>query len=241
MSERTGQKDLMEYTGKELEAMAFAVNYHRWIIDEFKGYLGSSVVEVGAGCGDLTALLLETGVKRLHAYEPSTNLFTRLEGRFNGETRVSLCKGFFTADSAPSEIDSIAYINVLEHIEDDVQELRTVHASLAPGGHVLIFVPAHAWLFSDADREMGHFRRYSRRNLRQRVEEAGLVIEKFKYLDLAGIVPWYVNFVLLKNAFSARSVAYYDRFVVPPMRYVERFVGPPVGKNLLLVGKKPAP
>jgi SAM-dependent methyltransferase len=241
MSHSSGQEELMEYTGKELEAMAFAVNYHRWIIDEFRGYLGRSVVEVGAGCGDLTALLLETGVERLHAFEPSTNLFSRLEGRFSGESRVSLCNGFFTADSAPNEINSIIYVNVLEHIADDGQELRTVHASLEPGGHVLIFVPAHAWLFSDADREMGHFRRYSRRNLRRRVEEAGFVIEKFQYMDLAGIVPWYVNFVLLKNAFSARSVAYYDRFVVPPMRHVERFIGPPLGKNLLLAGKKPAP
>jgi len=234
----TPKEPAMEYTGKELEAMAFAVNYHRWIIEEFRSYLGKNVVEVGAGCGDLSALILEMGVDHLHAFEPSTNQFTLLEHRFKSDPRVSLSNGFFSSDSAPRYIDSIVYINVLEHIENDEGELHSVYESLDPGGRVLVFVPAHAWLFSEADREMGHFRRYSKRELRQRVEKVGFVVEKFKYMDLAGIAPWYVNFVMLKNSFSAKSVAVYDRYVVPPMKHLERFIGPPVGKNLLVVGNK---
>ena len=61
--------------------------------------------------------------------------------------------------------DSIVYINVLEHVEDDQTELRMAHSVLASGGRLLVFVPAHEWLMSRFDRKLGHFRRYTRESL----------------------------------------------------------------------------
>ena len=63
MTNHLKRSDLSEYPGKELEAMSFAANYHRWIVDEFKPFLGRTAVEVGAGRGDLSALLLQSGVE----------------------------------------------------------------------------------------------------------------------------------------------------------------------------------
>ena len=92
--------------------------------------------------------------------------------------------------------------------------------------------------YSEVDRSMGHFRRYYKKELIERVKGAGFEVEKARYFDLAGIIPWYVNFVLLKNSFSARSVTAYDRVVVPPMRLFEKLLVPPIGKNVLLVARK---
>jgi hypothetical protein len=50
------------YFGKDLEAMSFANNYHRWILSEFLPYLGSSVAEVGAGTGSFSSLILEANI-----------------------------------------------------------------------------------------------------------------------------------------------------------------------------------
>ena len=138
----------------------------------------------------------------------------------------------------PEAIDSVLYINVLEHIEDDRAELLNAYRALPAGGCLLLFVPALPQLYSEVDRSMGHFRRYYKKELIQRVKEAGFEVENARYFDLAGIIPWYVNFVLLKNTFSAGSVALYDKVVVPSMRLFEKLITLPIGKNILLVARK---
>lgn len=226
------------YPGKELEVMAHAVNYHRWIVAELAPYLGRNLVEVGAGIGDLTRLLLETPVEKIFAFEPSTDLFAQLSEGLDDESRVSLVNDFVTGATLEAPVDSVAYVNVLEHIEDDRGELKAAASLLRPGGHLLIFVPALSWLFSEADRAVGHFRRYHLKPLVGMVEQSGFSVVKARYFDLLGVLPWYLNFVVMKNSFSAGSVTLYDRVAVPPMRVFEKWVRPPVGKNILLVARK---
>lgn len=227
-----------QYFGRDLEAMSFARNYHRWILAEFAPYLGASVAEVGAGTGSFSALLLDTPVARLIAYEPSANMFPALSAALAREPRAQAVNGFFgTGDFA--DLDAVVYVNVLEHVEDDKAELVHAFARLRRGGHLLLFVPALSWLYSDLDRRLGHFRRYTRDGLEDLVRGAGFAVVKSRYFDLAGILPWYVNFVLLRNEMDARSVALYDRVVVPVMRRIEKLVRPPIGKNVLLVARKP--
>lgn len=228
-----------DYPGRELEAMAFAANYHDWIVGELAPFLGRRVAEVGAGIGSVSVLLLRQPIERLEAYEPSANMFPRLAARLAGEPRARAVNAFFGAEPAAQLFDSVAYINVLEHIEDDRGELARAFATIRPGGHVLVFVPALAWLYSDFDRRIGHARRYSRAGLREVARAAGFEVASAKYFDVAGVLPWFVNFVLLRRGLGAGGVALYDRLVVPPMRRIEGWIAPPLGKNLLMVARKP--
>ncbi len=226
------------YPGRDLEAMSFAQNYHRWIVDELSPYLGDCVAEVGAGSGSISRLLLDCGVKRLRAFEPSDNLYPRLAEALRDDCRAIAVKDFFHAARSEA-FDSIVYVNVLEHIEEDRAEVARAFDALNRGGHLLLFVPALAWLFSAHDREIGHFRRYTKVGLRNVVVDAGFTIVKARYFDAFGIVPWYVNFVLLRNSLSSKSVDLYDRIAVPVLRAIESAITPPIGKNLLLVARKP--
>src|SRR5436190_2024787 len=70
------------YIGKDLEAMSFAVNYHRWIYDEISSYIGKNIIEVGAGVGSFSAMLLEGDPDTLSLVEPSA-LYNRLSGAFS--------------------------------------------------------------------------------------------------------------------------------------------------------------
>lgn len=226
------------YPGKELEAMSSAEHYRRWIVDSFASYLGPEVAEVGAGIGSITRILLERPITRLVAFEPSTNMFPMLATAVQGEPRATAINGIFGAGQAGQNFDSIAYINVLEHVEHEREELAAAFAALKPGGYLLVFVPALAWLYSDFDREVGHFRRYTRPVLEKLVAAAGFEVVESRYFDFAGVLPWYIYFTLMGGSMRRGSVSLYDRLVVPPMRRVEGVVKPPLGKNILLAARR---
>ena len=228
-----------EYLGRDLEAMSFALNYHEWVIRDFRPYLGHLVVEVGAGLGDFTSLLLKDGVECIVAFEPSTHMYSSLRERFETEKKVkTICGCFDVRYLNRSCSDSVVYINVLEHIEDDTAELDKAFDALKPGGHLLLFVPALSWLYGGLDERIGHFRRYHRRKLILLLERAGFSVVQAKYFDLLGILLWYVNFVLFDRPMEKGDVLLYDRMVVPFMRILEALVPPPAGKNILAIGKK---
>src|SRR4030095_3584678 len=226
------------YPGKELEALTFAVNYHRWIIDAFEPYLGETIAEVGAGIGSVSKLLLGKRIKRLFAFEPSHNMYPFLEEELRQEERAKAVNDFFSLRYVQEGFDSVVYINVLEHIQDDRTELANAREMLNSQGHLLLFVPALAWLYSDFDKQIDHFRRYTKQDISGLVRDVGFTLVKAQYFDLAGIIPWYINFVLLRNSIGSSSLSLYDELVVPTMRLIESVVPPPIGKNVLLIGKK---
>ena len=235
------------YPGRELEAMSFAVRYHRWILEVFGPYLGSRLVEVGAGAGAFSELLLERQPSSLALIEPSAEMCRQLRERvepLRGTTQVSLHNSFFPVvagrireDERP---DSILYVNVLEHIDDDVGELEAVRRALVPGGRAFFFVPAFRWLYGRFDERVGHVRRYTRGELERKCGLAGFRVIESRYFDLAGVVPWWLKYRLFKSdTLEARTVELYDRFGVPLARVVEKLIRPPLGKNIILVAEKP--
>ncbi len=234
--------DQNTYFGRDLEAMSFAVNYHNWIIDEFKPYFGTQVAEIGAGTGNFTELLLasKTTIQNLVAFEPSSNMYPLLAKKMTGIEQVKTINGFFGSPNEVQEpgFDSVIYTNVLEHVEQDEQELRNMYRSLKPGGHALIFVPALSFLYSDFDKQLEHYRRYNKDGLVKIAKDAGFKIEKAKYFDLVGIIPWFIAFRVFKGSISGSSVSLYDKLVIPVMRKIESKITPPIGKNLLLIAKK---
>ena len=234
------------YPGIELESMAFAMKYHRWILDVFRPFLGKRIVEVGAGSGSFSELLLETIPERLDALEPSANLYALLAERLReidtarvGHAHPGTLSETMESIHKAGPPDSVIYVNVLEHIEDDERELRTIHSMLRPGGHALIFSPAHAWLMGSMDHQLGHYRRYTMKDLAGKCKAAGFTIRLSSYFDMLGIPPWWVKYCVLRSkTMEPGAVRFYDRFAVPVSRFLESVIHPPVGRNVILVGEK---
>jgi SAM-dependent methyltransferase len=230
------------YCGRDLEAMARARNLPRWIMAQFRAHVGRRVIEVGAGCGNFTPLIAETCPERLLCVEPSANMLAELRTRVEALPPAEAMQGVLADVSGRIDWrpDTIFYVNVLEHIDDDRGEMRVAFDLIAPGGHVLVFVPALRWLFGSADHNFGHFRRYERGDLRSVIEGAGFRVVLLRYFDIAGGVPWFVLFRILRlKCFTPAQVAVFDRLVVPVMRRVEGWVTPPLGKNLVCVARRP--
>lgn len=233
------------YVGKDLEAMSFAVNYHNWILDEFRPFLGKNIVEVGSGTGSFSELLLQEKPETLSLVEPS-EMFVYLKqnlSQMKNRTETNFYQAIFAhvrkAIAERKKPDSVIYVNVLEHIEDDAGELKMIHETLEEKGRVFIFVPALMSLYGEFDRKIGHFRRYTKEELERKCADAGFKILKSKYFDFAGIFPWYVKYKLLKSdSLESGAVTAYDKYAVPVISKFESFFNFPVGKNILLIAEK---
>lgn len=232
----------VDYQGSDLECLANLRRYQRWIVDTFRPYLGGEAVEFGSGTGSISELLIPL-VSSLDLVEPSPNLGERLDRRFAGRPEVRIHRQTleaWAAGQADQSVDSAILVNVLEHIEDDRLALGHLHRILRPGGHLLLMVPALKFLFSDLDVFYGHHRRYGLGELRGRVGEAGFGIVRARYFDIAGIVPWWIlNTLLGSTTFNPFLMRVYDTFFIPVTRAVESVVRPPLGKNLVLIGRRP--
>lgn len=229
-----------EYESKDLEAMSFAPKYHAWILSKFKKFLGKRVAEIGAGSGNFSLLLMREPIEKLVAIEPSGNVYLELRAKISGDARVVSHNAFFPDVSAwySGYFDSIIYVDVLEHIENEIEELSCVHRSLRQGGHVCIFVPALSWLYSDHDKSIGHFRRYHKKQLLALLKKAGFEIVNVRYFDIIGIISWLIVYKFLKKKLNPNSIGLYDKYIVPVSRILESFIPPPIGKNLIIIGKK---
>jgi SAM-dependent methyltransferase len=238
-----------EALSHELLTAQLLTNYHSWIFREVKPFLGRQLTEIGGGLGTFSELLLRHHVARtsdssLEIFEPCENLYAQLRAKCLAEhselmcgNRLRVTNGCFTWQ--PNGYDSAVLINVLEHVRDDSKLIHTIYASLHPGGTLIVFSPALPCLFSALDQRVGHFRRYRKADLASLFRRAGFDTVRIRYMDVAGILPWYViNTVGGSCSFNPQWIRMYDRFVVPIMSRIERY-GAPIGKNLLMVGRKP--
>ena len=135
--------------------------------------------------------------------------------------------------------DSVVSVNVLEHVEDDVEELAMMHTVLRSGGHLCLWVPAVPALYSRFDRALGHHRRYRKSELARKLLAAGFDTLQLNYRDVVGMVAWFLCCRILGQELTRARVGLYDRFVVPVTSVVGRWVRPPIGKNLVAVARRP--
>jgi SAM-dependent methyltransferase len=219
----------------EFGALSLADNYRKALLREFSAPLHGNVLEVGAGIGQITeALLKKHYIQRLVSIEPHLNFYQQLLAKFPGHTIIH---GTFQDAKEGDDWDAILSINVLEHIEDDERELKNYFHCLAKNiGTLCLFVPARPEIYSQIDRDFGHFRRYTRPELRAKLERAGFQILRLRYYNIAGYFAWWLNFCLLKKRhFNAGSVRFFDHLIFPWVhKFESRVCPPPVGQSLLV-------
>jgi SAM-dependent methyltransferase len=222
-----------------LEALTEARNYNAWITSIMEPFLGDDPIELGSGLGDQAQLFLERGARRLTVSDLDTNRVAGLKLRFAGDPRVAVRHLDLTA--APTGDHSAALtVNVLEHIEDDLEALRGGARLVRPGGAVVVFTPAFEFAMSRFDREIGHYRRYTKAKLRERFTEAGLRPEKVHYVNAPGLIAWVSMMRLLSRRPQAgRALRAWDSGVIPLTRRLESRIRPPFGQSVFGVGRVP--
>ena len=230
----SGDSELQSCT---LESLSTAVRYHAWLTDLVRPYLGEHPLEIGSGLGDYAQDWVDTGTPQITVSDRDPGRFALLQRRFEADDRIHVRD---VDVFAPHQGDHSALVamNVLEHIEQDVEALRAAGLLLRPGGAVVMFVPAFEFAMSDFDRKVGHFRRYTVASLRTAYERAGLDVERIHYVNAPGLVAWFVGMRLLRmTPQDGPTVRLWDRAVVPVARALESRVHAPFGQSVFAVGR----
>ncbi len=229
------------YMGGELKLFARAGHWKRYWISQLRPYIQGAVLEVGAGIGANTLRLRSGSEWRWVCLEPDPQLADTLRGQLTEtplEPTAEVVTGTLDALDPADRFDSILYIDVLEHIEDDRGELERAAQHLAPGGHLIVLAPAHAWLFSPFDQAIGHFRRYTARGLGG-LTPPGVRLATAFYLDSVGLLASAANRLLLQQSLpSSRQIHVWDRLMVPCSRLLDPFTGYRAGKSVVAVWER---
>jgi SAM-dependent methyltransferase len=230
------------YPGGELALFAYARNWKRYYAGMIRPFLGDEVLEVGAGLGATGQAVCRRHHHKWVCLEPDDQMCRQLEERI-GQRRLP---GFFRSAKGtlaallPGDLfDTVLYVDVLEHIEQDREETRRAAAHLKPGGFLIILAPAHPFLFSPFDQAIGHYRRYTLATLAAAVPPE-LDCRLLRYVDSVGFLASLGNrFVLRKPMPNLHQVLVWDRVMIPASRVLDRLIQYRVGKSVLGVWRKP--
>jgi SAM-dependent methyltransferase len=222
----------------EFAALRAAQNYRRALLKLFQPHLHGRVIEIGAGVGQFTELLGKLPqIRHLLAIEPDSRFCAEFRKALPGQT---LLEGIITSMPEPEPWNGIVSINVLEHIRDDEDELGNYFKLLREQrGKLCLFVPARQEIYAPMDQDVGHHRRYSRPELRKKLERAGFKPLQLHYFNFTGYFLWWLNFCVLKQRkFNVGSVQLFDRFIFPCTFGLEsRVCWPPIGQSLVAVAR----
>lgn len=240
----------LNYIGNELELFSHAKNWKNYWGSKVKPYLGTRVLEVGAGLGGTTQYLYDSKtIAHWTCLEPDLALANGIEDKIKAgliprceiltDTLANLKKPKTTLDGRQEgAYDSILYIDVIEHIENDKAELLQTLPFLQTGGCLIIIVPAHQFLYSPFDEAIGHYRRYNMTRLKEVIPQDYEIV-KAEYLDSIGLFASLANKLFLNQKYpTLKQILFWDRYIIPVSIFFDKLFFHNIGKSVLLVAKK---
>ena len=227
----------LPYAGTELELFAHATHWKAYFARHLSPYITGRVLEVGAGIGGNITQLTNRNVQDWLALEPDRKLADEITRRLQQGTLPSNCRVLVgTLDAVPrqEQFNTILYIDVLEHIENDRSEVALAAELLAPGGRLIVLAPAHQFLYSPFDRSIGHFRRYNLAGLK-RLTPPGCRVATSFMLDSVGFFASLANRWILRAAMpTTAQIATWDRAIIPLSRVFDPITNHRFGKSAII-------
>lgn len=229
----------------DLHVLNEALRYRRWLFSLIQPHIGQHILEVGAGIGNYTDLMLDKDC--VVATDIAERYVQILKQKYQGKRNVhvlqlDLDKLSHSLSTALQgyRLDTVINMNVLEHIEGDVEALHTMKQLVNKGGKIITIVPSFQKLFGSLDVAYGHYRRYNKRDFITIAQRLDLALIGLRYFNVMGILGWiYAGKLRSKRTLSKKSVAVFDRLMVPAFSVIEKKINPPFGLSLLAVLQKP--
>lgn len=223
---------------EELVLAESFLKYHNIkVVEKITKYFEGALVvlDFGAGIGTLADLY-----KRLNNAIPECVEIDKKQ------RHILKVKGYICYSSinfTPKKYDAIYSCNVLEHIQDDRKILNDLYKKLKPGGIVSIYVPACMSLYNYFDSYAGHYRRYEKKELVEKMQDAKFNILNCEFSDSIGYFSWlFVKYFGDKNITklaSEKQLIFYDKYIYPFSLFIDSLGAKYFfGKSLIITAKK---
>ena len=224
----------IQYDGFELDHFDSALNFRKYQILLIKKFIKGKFLEVGAGKGGLIPFYKNL-IKNITIIEPEKKLFKILKKKFSNK-KISIKNQ--TINNIKKKYDTIIYYDVLEHIKNDLNEVKSASKKLNKNGYLIFSVPAYQTFYSSFDKSVGHFKRYNKKDFIVLGKKTGLKIEKLAYYDSMGFL-----FLVLNKFFSLKQTnlenkVYLWNLLMPISKLIDFLTFNRFGKSLLCVFKK---
>ena len=223
-----------------LHIMQAAPRYHAWQFRRIAPYLGQRVCEVGSGLGNMSKLILRRPSDLVVLTDTDPFYLETLRAKYGNRPGVSVEPLTLPDSTAPTRfrryaLDTVVALNVIEHIPEDVEAMRSIARMLSPAGRIVLLVPALQALYGSLDRELGHARRYRRSEITMRMVDAGFKVERVFYFNLIGVFGWWLNARMRAVPRIPRSqLRFFDALV--PILQIEDHLSLPFGQSLVGIG-----
>ena len=234
-------KDDHDYVGhKNLEIISSVSNqFNNWIYEKMVGRLRGGILELGSGLGVFSEKIVrDMGTSEIILTDKSLSYLNNLEKKFINRTNVTINKLDLECISDYQQIgynkfDTILAINVLEHVKNDALVFEQLFRMLRKNGTVILLVPSYKFLYNHIDLEIGHQRRYTKKELQTKIQKSQFVIKEIQFFNLAGILGWYINGNLLqKSGLSTEAMTLFDH-LVPFWKFLDHITFNKIGLSII--------
>lgn len=221
--------------------------YSQWMYHSYEKYIGRRVLDVGAGVGNLTKFLLDRCelVIGVDIFEHQIDIMKkRFQKYSNFDAKFINILDDDVDELRQYKFDTIVCINVLEHLKDDKAAIMRMKSLLVSKGRLIILVPAGKALYSHLDKNVGHYRRYNRGELKRLAAKCKMRVIENKYFNFCGIFPYYFKGKFSKdyggsfssdlNGVNSKFYNYMAAFLEP----VEKRIKPVIGLSEIIILEK---
>ena len=212
-------------------------NFHiKYCLLNLKKFISGNIIEIGAGCGSFTRNYYNPKIKSIVLTEMDLKNINELKIKFNHDSNIQVLNS--SIEKIERKFDTILYFHVLEHIKDDINEIKNAVKKLNTGGHIIMMVPAHQKVYSNLDKAVGHFRRYEKDFFKNNL--FGLELVNFKYLDAMGYLLYYLNKIFFKKETfpSKLKIFIWDKIFTPITVIIDFITNYRIGKCIIAIYKK---
>lgn len=232
--------------GKEtLDLFAEAHRFNEWMFSTLSRYCTDNILEIGSGIGNISRLLLEKYEKvslsdLRESYCDILKKKFQHDGHLQNVYQLDLGERDLQKSRAMliGQFDSVIASNVVEHVENDGLAIRNCYDMLKLKGRLVVLVPAYGFLYNGLDRELGHFKRYSRATMTDLLQKEGFSIVHSQYFNAAGIFGWWLAGSVQKKTLLPKNQLNLYNKLIPFIRLIDKISFSKMGLSLIVVGEK---
>ncbi|MFH0906094.1 MAG: class I SAM-dependent methyltransferase [archaeon] len=227
-----------------LKILDKADNFTNWMYEQIKPYLQGNILEIGSGRGTYSnKIIRDFKNNNIFLSDIDIKYVNKLKTKYKDNSNISVCKIDITSKKDLSKINgsvnSVFALNVLEHINNDVLAMNNIYDKLSKNGKFIILVPAHKFLYNCIDKKVGHYRRYTKKEMIEKIRKTKFKIKKIFYFNFLSVFAWYINGnIFKKEKINENAMGFYNK-LVPLMKLFEKnILRNSLGVSLIVVLEK---